>query len=252
MNSGFYFTVFYQPIYNLLVFFIDSFPGGSVGAAVIITTVLVKLVLFPLTKKALISQMKQQEIQPKIEAVRAKHKGNREAEGRAIMEVYKEAKLNPFAGIFSLLIQLPIIFALFFIFARSGLPEIRAEVLYSFVDVPSVVSMVFLGFFHLAEKSWILAILAGAAQFVQAQLSIPPSANTPPAGNKPSFGSDFAKSMNFQVKYVLPIFIIFVAHSLFSAVALYFLVSNLFSIGQELALRRHRKAFREANANINI
>ncbi|MDO8492899.1 MAG: YidC/Oxa1 family membrane protein insertase [bacterium] len=238
--GAFFNIVFYQPIYNLSVFFIGIFPGHSFGMAVVATTILVKFLLYPLTKKAIITQLRMREIEPQMKAIKEKHKNNKETLARATMELYREAKLNPFAGIIAIIIQLPVIIALYLIIYKAGLPEIKPDLLYSFVSTPVLVSMKFL-IFDMGNKSWILAILAGVTQFVQAYLTMP----TPPKrspGSEPSFQEDFARSMSLQMKYVLPIFIVFIGHSLSSAVALYFVVSNLFTIGQELALRKHRGA----------
>ncbi|MEK7567659.1 MAG: YidC/Oxa1 family membrane protein insertase [Patescibacteria group bacterium] len=238
MNEGIFFTVFYQPIYNLNVFLIDLLPLGNVALAVILTTVLVKLLLFPLTKKALLTQIKMRGIEPKMEEIRKKFKDDRQALGKATLDLYKEAKVNPFASILVLVIQIPVVIALYWIFYKGGLPSIKPEILYSFVGSPEFVSMKFF-IFDMAQKSWILAILAGVTQYIQAILSFPAT----PAkkdGEKTSFKDDFARNMQFQMKYFFPILIVIISHSLSSAVALYFVVSNIFTIGQELALKRHR------------
>lgn len=236
MQEGFFFTVFYQPIYNLLAVIISALPSHDVGVAVILTTIIVKFVLYPLTKKAYLTQIRMKELEPKIKAIREKNKGHREAEARALMELYKEAKLNPFAGFLAILIQLPVIFALFFIFSKSGLSQINESITYGFLSLSNVgPDLIFLGLISMAEKSWVLAILAGLTQFIQAHLSAP---KLPEKSKEPNFQQDFARSMQIQIKYVLPVIIIFVAHSLTSAVALYFVTSNIFSIGQEYFLRK--------------
>lgn len=240
MSGGIFHTVFYQPIYNLTVFFIHILPGGSVALAVILTTVVVKFILFPLTKKALLTQIKMREIEPQMEAIRKKYKDDKQAQGKAMLDLYKEAQINPFAGIVVLIIQIPVIIALYWIFYKGGLPGINSEFLYSFISNPENVTMTFF-IFDMAQKSWILAILAGATQFLQAKISFPP---LPPKkeGAEASFKDDFTRNMHFQMKYFFPVLIIFISHSLASAVALYFVVSNLFTIGQELALKRHRNS----------
>jgi YidC/Oxa1 family membrane protein insertase len=236
MSGGFFHTIFYQPIYNLAVFLIGVLPNHSVALAVIATTLLVKFALFPLTKKALITQMRMRDIEPKLEAIRTKYKDDRQATALATMQVYKEEGVNPFSSIMALFVQLPVIFALYFIFYKGGFPSIHLQDLYSFITPPQGISMEFL-MFHMAEKSWVLALIAGGAQFVQAQLAMPPL----PESKEASFKNDMARSMNIQMKYVFPLIIIFISHSLSSVVALYFCVSNLFTIGQELALRKHKK-----------
>ncbi len=239
MNDGIFFSLFYQPIYNLNVFLIDVLPGGNVALAVILTTVLVKLLLFPLTKKALLTQIKMREIEPKMEEIKKKYKDDRQALGKATLDLYKEAKVNPFASILVLIIQIPVVIALYWIFYKGGLPDIKPEALYGFIGFPDLVTMK-LFIFDMAEKSWILAVSAGVTQYIQATLSFPP---LPPKkeGEEKSFKDDFARNMQFQMKYFFPILIVIISHSLSSAVALYFVVSNIFTIGQELALKRHRK-----------
>jgi len=208
---------------------------------VIVTTLLVKTALFPLSKKALITQIRMQEIEPKIRVLNEKHKNDRKALGLATMNLYKEEGVSPFAGILGLIIQLPIIFALYFIFYKGGFPLLKMEDIYSFTPLPQgEISMDFFGF-HMASKSWTLALLAGITQFIHAQIAMP----TPPAkkeGEKQDFKDDLMRSMSFQMKYILPVFIVFVGHSLSAVIALYFVVGNLFTIGQELVLRKHKKA----------
>ncbi len=239
MSGGIFHTIFYQPVYNLTVFFIDVLPGGSVALAVILTTVVVKFILFPLTKKALLTQIKMREIEPQMDSLKKKHKDDKQAQGKAMLDLYREAKVNPFASIIVLIIQIPVIIALYWIFYKGGLPQINLDILYPFINSPESVSMKFF-IFDMAQKSWILAALAGITQYIQARLSFPP---LPPKkeGEVPSFKDDFARNMQLQMKYFFPVLIVFISHSLASAVALYFVVSNIFTIGQELALRRHRK-----------
>jgi len=152
------------------------------------------------------------------------------------MALYKEKGVNPFSGFFLILIQLPIIFALYSIFLNSGLPNITGDMLYSFVKIPDVVNMNFLGLIDIAKKSIILSLFAGITQFFQIRYSIPKPAETP-TGTPVSFKNDLARSMSFQMRYIMPIIVFFISYSISAAVALYWSVSNLFMIGQEIYVR---------------
>ncbi len=245
MESGFFFTAFYQPIYNTLVFLIDTVPGGNVGVAIILLTIGVRTVLLPFSHKAVVSQAKMRAIAPHVEKLKEKHKDNKQEQARKTMELYKEHGINPFSGCLLVLIQLPIIFALYFVFFK-GLPNLNTEILYSFVSAPTTMNMMFFGIM-LAKKSIILALLAAITQYYQIKLSIPPMA---PAekGAKPSFKDDFARSFNLQIRYILPVVVFGISYSISAAIALYWATSNLFSIAHELYVKRKAGAIKQAKS----
>ena len=243
MFSTIWHTFFFDPVYNGLVFFIDVIPGGDVGLAIIAITLVVKLLLLPLSIKAAKTQVIMRELEPKLKEIKEKFKDKREEQARAMMDVYKDAGLNPFASILLILIQLPIIFALYFsVYSGGGaaLPAINADLLYSFIPEPEVVTMFFLGLIDIAERSWPLAVLAGGTQFIHAQMSIP-KPKPREEGAEPSMKEDFARSMQMQMRYVMPILIGFVAYYISAAIAIYFVVSNIVSIGQEFLVRKYRE-----------
>jgi len=234
-------TFFFDPIYNGLVFFIDAIPGGDVGLSIIAITVVVKMFLLPLSIKAAKMQKTMRELDPKLKALKEKYKNDREALARETMALYREVGLNPFSGIFLVLLQIPIVFALYFAVYKGGgvsLPNINIELLYSFVPVPENVDMIFLDLINIASKSWPLAVLAGLTQFIHAHLSLPKP--EPRKEGESDMKADFARSMNMNMRYVLPGVIGFVAYTLSASVALYFTVSNLMAIAQEFVVRKHR------------
>lgn len=226
-------TIFYVPLYNGLIFLIDVIPGASVGAAVIVLTVIIKLILFPLSYKASKFQYEMKAHEADINRLKERYKSDRQAQGKAILEFYKEKGINPFAGIMPLFIQIPIVIALYYVFYRGGLPSVDPSLLYSTIPVPDV-SMQFLGL-DIGQKSILLAVLVGVSQLLQGHLAMPPA---PPKSDKPSFGEDLARGMQLQMKYVLPVVMAFVSYAVSGAVALYFITSNLFTVCQELYLRR--------------
>lgn len=244
-------TLLSEPLYNALVFLIDIIPGGDVGFAVIILTIFVKLILFPLSKKAVRTQIKMRELQEPLDNIKEKYKNNKEEMGRAMLDIYKKNKINPFSGIVLILIQIPVILALYWVFLRGGLPVINLERLYSFVPAPEIVNMHFLGFLNIAEsKGVVLALLAAVTQHFQARFSFPKQDKKKEEekykkdkniSNKPSFKDDLMKGMGVQVKWVLPIVVFFISYGLISVIALYWSVSNMFAIGQELYIREKIK-----------
>jgi len=237
MISGIFNTLIYDPIYNLLVFLIDVIPTHDVGIAVVISTIIVKFVLLPLSKKAAYTQAVLKELEGEVEELKQKHKDDKALQAQALMGLYRSRNVSPFTMFWALLVQIPIVIALYLIFYKGGLPAVDSTILYSFISTPPSVDMLFLGIMDMAGKSWPLALLAGGTQFIQAYFATPmPPARA--AGAEPSFKDDFARSMSIQVRYVLPVIIIFIAHSLTSAVALYWVASNTFTIVQDWWIRR--------------
>lgn len=235
--------IFYDPIYNGLVFFINFVPLHSVGLAAILFTIIIKIIIFPLSQKAVKTQFAMKQIEPEINELKIKYKDNKQIQAEKTMLLYKEKGINPFAGVFSTLIQLPILLALYWVFLKGGLPTIDTNVIYPFIKIPSVINMDFFGVI-VTEKSLIFAILVAVAQFLQMQITIPKSVKKDNDKNKkePSFGDELAKSMNIQMKYVMPIIMFFIAKSFPLVVSLYLITSSLFAIGQELYVRHKYKS----------
>ncbi|MEK7662302.1 MAG: YidC/Oxa1 family membrane protein insertase [Patescibacteria group bacterium] len=230
-------TIFYEPLYNGLIFLVGVLPGESAAAAIVILTIAVKFLLYPLSKKSSSTQIKMRAIEGDIAAIKEKKKGDKEAIAKETMALYKEHGINPFSGCLTALIQLPIIIALYFVFLK-GLVH-QEGVLYQFIEFPGHIDMVFLGVIDLAKKSLVLAILAAAAQYLQSIYTIPKQKT--PENSKASFADEFSRSMNMQIKYFIPVLIGFVAYSTSAAVALYFIVSSIFTIAQEYLVQRDHR-----------
>lgn len=244
MFSYIWHTIFFDPIYNILVFFIDLFPRGDVGLAIIATIVLVKIILFPLSMRAIKTQRLMKEIQPKLKEVKEEFKEDKEAQAKELMKVYADAGMNPFASIFLMLLQIPIFIALYFAATTGGgiaFPEINTDLLYSFVTNPQQTSMLLFGSLDITGRSIALSIGAGIAQFCYMQLSIP-KLKEKKADAAPDMKEDFMRNMQLQMKYVMPLFIVVICFTTNAVIALYFFVSNLTALAQELLLRKHRKA----------
>lgn len=220
----------YEPIYNALIFVAQYLTWQDVGVAVVLLTVLIRVILMPLSKKSIIGQYKMKLLEPKLAVIKAKGL-SKEEEAKETFALYKDEKINPFSGCLYLLIQLPILFALYFTFMHG---VIQPEHLYSFLSTDGLHNTLF-GLIDITKPFLPLAILAGISQAIQAFLAPKP---TIPTGDAKGFQAQFAKSIAVQTKYILPIIIVIIASRLASAVALYWCITNIFSIGQEYYLRK--------------
>lgn len=228
MLSSIWNNILYKPLINALAVLVSIVPGGDVGLAVIILTILVKLALFPFSQKSIESQAAMNSLAPHIKKI--KESGvSKEEQARLTFELYKEHKTNPFSGCLLVLIQIPIIFALYYVFFKGI--NFENGLLYSFVHVPEHINMIFLGLVDLSKKSLILAVLAGISQYLQAHFMPKPPAS---ATGSNTFADSFGKSMNMQMKYVFPFLVAFIAYSISGAVALYWITSNIFAVGQQI------------------
>lgn len=228
-------TYIHDPIYNLLIFLIDVIPGGDIGLAVIAVTLIVKVILLPLSLSAVRTQRAMKVVEPELKDIREKHKDDKELQAKETFALYKKYRINPFASFLTLIIQLPILLGLYWVFRGESFPLIDTGILYAFVSEPAHLSTLFLGIFPMVGKSITLAVLAGITQFGQAYFAIP----TPPKREKSSMSEDFGRAMAMQARYVIPFIIAVVAYETSGAVALYFVTSNLFMVGQELLARRN-------------
>lgn len=229
-------VILYHPLINALAFLVSIIPGGDVGIAVILLTILVKLILFPLSQKSIESQAEMNILAPELNKI--KNSGaSKEEQARQTFELYKKHNTNPFSGCLLVLIQIPIIFALYYVFYKG----INFQTgLYSFIHAPAHINMIFLGILDISKKSLFLAILAGISQYFQAYFMPQPVLSPTASGAVPSFQDSFAKSMNTQMKYVFPFLIAFIAYRISGAVALYWITSNVFMVCQQIYVKRER------------
>lgn len=229
-------AIFYVPLYNALIFLTNLF-GGSLGLAVIGLTIIVKLVLAPLAHASIKSQIEQKKLQPLVDELKKKYPDQKQQSVK-LMELYKEHKTNPLAGCLLLLLQLPVIIALYNVFLKGVV--INPADLWSFVTAPGAINTMFLGLDMGQGPIWskvILAVLAGATQYLQMRWS--PAMATPNASavaktDSPTGGmADMAANMTKSMKYTMPLMITVFAYAVPGAVALYWIISNLVMIAQE-------------------
>jgi len=231
--SNIFNLVFYQPILNLVVFIYNILPGHDLGIVIIILTVLIKLLLYPLSQKSIKSQKELQDLQPKINEIKIKYANNKEEQGRAMLNIYKEHKINPFSSCLPLLIQLPFLWAIFAVF-RSPLQNGALDYVYSFIYRPEMIdSFGFFGLLDLSKRSIVLAVLAGLAQFWQAKMMM---AKRPIIKAEALKDEDMSAIMSKQMTYMMPLLTIFIGITLPSGLALYWLVTTIFQIVQQMII----------------
>lgn len=221
-----YNTILYEPIFNLLVFFYNIVPGHDLGLAIILFTILIKLILSPFFVQSIKAQRAMQAIQPKLDELKERFKDNKEKLGPAIMELYKKEKVSPLSSCLPLLIQMPILIAIFQVF-RTGLVNGSFDIIYPFIYNPGAINSVSLGIIDLSQKSVLLAVLAGAAQFWQSKMMLARKKG------QPAPKSALASSMGKQMMYFMPIFTVLIGSTLPGGLIFYWFLTTLFGVAQQ-------------------
>ena len=229
-------TIVYTPLYNILVLILNI-DWIDAGVATVILTILVKFILYPLTKKSTITQVTMKEKSGELNEIKQKYP-DRQVQAQKVMEFYKKNKINPFASIGTILIQIPIIYSLYYIFFKSGLPAIDLNLLYPFVKMPELVSMNFLGLVDVSQKSLLLAALAAISTYLQLHLSSSGKSDKPNNNIGKINTEEFSQIMAKQMKYTFPVVVFFISWQISGVVALYWFVSNVVGTLQESYIRR--------------
>lgn len=201
-----------DPLLKLLIFLYGNITFHDLGAAIILLTIIVRLVLYPLFYKSLRQQHVLKKIQPHIHGIQTKHKDNREEQGKALMALYKEHGVNPLMSLGLIFVQLPILIALYQVF-RTLPPELTQS---------------FLGLLALNERSILLVVIAAVLQYVLGAMSM--------AGNKDDASPAAQTARNMVM--IGPVITVAVLWSLPSAIGLYWITTTLFSIAQQLHVER--------------
>lgn len=213
-------TLFYEPILKALTIIQDIIPGHDFGWAIIILTILIRVLLWPLASRSIRSQKALQELQPEMNAIKEKYKDKKEKQAQAMMELYKNKNINPASGCLPVLIQLPILIALYYAL-MAGLKLHDGNT-----------NFLFLGILDLTKKSFALGILTGILQYYQTKMIMFSNPKTAQNAAKNS-AEDFSQIMNKQMLYVMPVVLAFTALSLPAGIALYLVITTAFSIVQQ-------------------
>lgn len=231
--KNFFKVILYKPLFNLLIFIVWLVPNDNVGWAIVILTILIRLALYPSQRNAIDSQKKLQELQPQMDEIKQKYGKDQQGQAQAMMDLYKQNKVNPFSSCLPLLIQLPILIILYKVFTVGLNTDRYGDLLYSFTPHPETINTMFYGL-DLNTPSLALAIVAGVLQFIQSWQMLkaqPKKTAIVKQGEKSpeSMMGDFSK----QMTYIFPVFTVFIAMKLPSALAIYWIVTTLFMIAQQ-------------------
>lgn len=229
-------TLFYQPVLNLIIFLYNLVPFNDLGVAIILLVLIIKLIFFPLSRKSIASRKALADLQPKIDALKAKYADNKEALSRETLALYKDNKVNPFSSCLPLLIQFPFLIAVFRIF-RDGVSE-HLGILYPFVSRPENINNISFGFLDLNSPNVYLAILAGLAQFVQAKMMMTKQPEVKGEGSK---DESMTAIMSKQMMYFTPIITVFIGIKLPGGLTFYWFVLTLFTILEQWIILRPDK-----------
>lgn len=230
-------TLLIKPLYNGFIYLIGIMPGGDAGLAIIVMTFIVRVVFYPAFAAQIRTTLGMQAIQGEVDEINKKYKDDAQERARRTLALYKEKKIRPFANILAILIQLPVLLALYFAFFREGLPQVADTLLYPFVATPEVVSVSFFGLINLLSPHNIaLSLTVGVLQYFVARLSM---ARIPaPSPDHPKERHMAHRVQKQMMLYFLPVIMAVVSYTLPAAVGLYFAAGSVFSLGQEWFIKR--------------
>lgn len=245
--KGFFTEFLYRPLFNALAWLYENVAFQDLGIAIILLTLAVRLVLFPLFHKTVKHQRITQDLQPQIKAIQTKYKGDKETQAKEIIGLYGKHNINPLTPILVLLIQLPIIFALYRIFI-NGFSNGALDLLYPSIHLPEVPDQNFLGLVSdLTAPSMAVAIFAAVAQYFQGKLSLAKQKK----GDKSRKSNEFsAEVVGRRMVLFMPVFTLMILSSLPAAVGLYWSTTTIFSIFQQAIVNRSLN--KEGGSNISL
>lgn len=265
-----------QPIFNLLLVIYSLIPGGDFGIAIIIFTIIVRFLMYPLIKKQLYQTKAMRRLQPELARVKKQAKGNRQLEGMMMMELYKKHGVSPFRSIGILLIQLPIFFALYYVIQIFTVHRDQiAKFAYDFlegigpikqlIDNPHGFNEKMLGIVDLTKPAFnsngvdiilvILAIVAAYTQYIMSKQTMPMQPEkkksfsqmmSEAAAGKQVDQSEMNAAMMGNMTKILPFFMLVIMLSLPGALALYYVMSNIVAVVQQDRLLKQDETELEA------
>ncbi len=233
--SFLYNELLFRPLFNLLVGLTNILPTHNVGISIILVTLIVRIALLPFSihqaKNASKHQTKLSQLRTELDKIKEKYKHDQAKQAEATLALYKQAGINPAAGCLPLLIQLPVLLALYRVFL-IGLGSETYSYLYPFINAPQALQLSFLGL-ALTKPSFPLALIAGVSQFALMRLASPPSPTPPPPGDS----TQLMAAMQRNMSYMFPVMTVFIALQLPAALALYWVATTVFAIVQQYVLK---------------
>lgn len=222
-----------RPMLNLLVFLQNIIPGHNIGIAIILVTFIIRFIILPLSLKSARAQRKIQQLTPQLNELKEKHKDNQQELAKAQMDFYKQNGINPAASCLPLIIQLPILFALYQVLI-DGIHKVDQAQLYAFVKMPESINFTFIGGIDLSKpEKYFLPVLAGLLQYILTFMTTPKVDKTKKAGPE--------QMITRQMLYFMPLITVFIAIGVPAGIALYWVATTLFSIVQQLIVNHEKR-----------
>ena len=251
-----------QPIFNLLIGIYSLVPGGDFGVSLIIFTVLVRFLMYPLVKKQLHQTKIMRKLQPELAKIKKAAKGNKQLEGMQMLELYKKYGVSPFRSIGILLVQLPIFIALYYVIQIFTMHRDQiAKFTYDFmegigpikhlIEHPDQFNEKLLGIVDLTKSAFannsvdvflvLLAVVAAVTQYIMSKQTLPQNESkkrlrdimSEAADGKQADQSEMNAIVMGKMVKVLPIFMFFIMITVPGALALYYAVSNIVAVAQQ-------------------
>lgn len=234
--------IVYQPILNVLIGILVYMPGHKLGLSVILLTIIIRTILLAPSQKAMKAQLRMQEMQPKIEELKQKYKDDQARLAQETMLLWKTSKVNPLSSCLPILLQLPILIALYSV-VNGGLSPDRSALIYDFMPAFSLheIDPIFLGFDLLTRSVIVLPIIVGGLQFIQMQLMQAKQKKkkaTQKEGAAPKPMQNEMEMANKMMKYIMPVMIAVFTAQLPAAVGLYWGTSTFYGILQQLVVNK--------------
>lgn len=229
-------TLFYEPIYNLLVLFLNLVPLHDIGTAIILVTCVIKGLLLPINISAMRSQHALKKIDKEIKKIREQNKDNAQLAGTKMMELYKKEKINPFSSILAMVLQIPIFIALYLVFSKGIVSDTNS--LYSFISFPDKLHTFAFGILDVTHKNILVGIITGISAYFLAKRQAKDMVTEENKTGEISFQESFQKSLKVQIVYVFPVIILFTASYLPAAIGVYWITSNTLGIAQDYYIRK--------------
>ena len=237
-----------KPLLNLLILIASLMPGYNLGFAIIILTVAVKLLLFLPTQHAMEGQKRLQAVQPKIDQLREKYKSDPQRLNQEMLQLWKREKINPLQSCLPMLLQFPVLIGLFFVIRDGSSLELSRHLLYGpYQDLSWVFGTNFFGLDLLVPNVYIFPPLLFVLQFYQLKLSFSMAkkrkekddvVDVTPEKKKKKAEPDVQQTQQKVMQYVLPVMIAVFAVQFPAAVSLYWGVSTVFALGQQVVVNK--------------
>ncbi len=231
--GNFFNEILYRPIFNALIFIYQFAAFRDMGIAIILLTVIIRLLLWPLFHETARYQKLAPKLQSEIKQIQQRHKDNREEQTKALMQLYKDHEVNPFTPFLALIIQIPLLLALYGSLVNIFSYKTSINLLYSFAPHPITLNTMSLGIIDLSQANYVIIVVAAALQYYMARLALPEHEK----GVTPSQAENMARSMS----WIGPIVTLIILLGRPAALGVYWSTFAAFSIFQQLIVNYRLK-----------